>query len=210
KPMADLSKIFLYRITHLQNIPHILQYGITHITSANRNHDYVPIGDGSLITTRTLFPLPNGKLLGDYIPFYFGTRMPMLYVIQHGFNGVKVTAPEDIVYCVTTVHHIQQTGLEYLFTDGHAVDGLSSFYYPDDIQNIENIIDKTAINKQFWKDEKDLDLKRRKEAEFLLSGDLPSSAILGFMVAINETAEIIKQMPDFGDKKISVKPQFYF
>jgi ssDNA thymidine ADP-ribosyltransferase, DarT len=208
--MADLSNLYLYRITHLQNIPHILQHGITHITSANRNHNYVPIGDGTLITTRAFFPLPNGRWLGDYIPFYFGTRMPMLYVIQHGFNGVTAAAPEDIVYCVTTVQHIQQTGLEYVFTDGHAVDGLSSFYSPDDVQNIENIIDKTAISKRFWNDENDLDLKRRKEAEFLLLGDLPASAILGFAVYTNATAEIIKQMQGFGDKKLSIRPKFYF
>jgi hypothetical protein len=210
KLMTDLSKIYLYRITHLQNIPHILQRGITHINSPNRNQEYVPIGDSSLINSRTAFPIPNGRRLGDYIPFYFGTRMPMLYVIQNGFNGVQVIAPKDIVYCVTTVHHVQQTGLQYVFTDGHAVDGLSSFYFPDDIQNIENIIDKKAISSKYWKDEKDLDLKRRKEAEFLILGDLPANAIEGFAVYTAATAAIIEQMPGFKNKKLSVRPQFYF
>ncbi len=208
--MPDLSKIYLYRITHLQNIPHILQHGITQITSANRNKEYVPIGDSSLINNRTIFLLPNGRKLGDYIPFYFGVGMPMLYVIQNGFNGVKVTAPKDIVYCVTTVQHIQQTGLDYVFTDGPAVDGFSSFYFPDNIQDIEKIIDKKAITSKYWKDDKDLDLKRRKEAEFLILGDLPASAIEGFVVYTAATADIIKQMPGIENKKLSVRPQFYF
>ena len=83
--MADLNKTYLFRMTHIQNIPHILQYGITHLTSPNANVNYVPIGDGSLINTRSSFILNNGKQLGDYIPFYFGVLTPMLYVIQKGF-----------------------------------------------------------------------------------------------------------------------------
>lgn len=208
--MADLSKIRLYRITHLQNIPHILQHGITHINSASRNKQYVAIGDGSLISARTFFQLPNGTWLGDYIPFYFGTRMPMLYVIQKGFNSVNVISAKDIVYCVTTIERILKTGLDFIFSDGHAIDRLSSFYNPDDVNNIENIIDKKAINSKYWNSETDLDLKRRKEAEFLLAGDLPPEAIAGFAVAANETAETIQQMPGIGDKKIIIRPDFYF
>ena len=96
--MPDFNKIFLFRITHLENIPHILEYGITHISSPNCNPVSVPLGDGSLINTRSAFAMTNGKRLGDYIPFYFGYRMPMLYVILKGFNGVKAVAPKDIVY----------------------------------------------------------------------------------------------------------------
>jgi hypothetical protein len=92
--MADLNKIYLFRMTHVENIPHILQHGITHVDSVNQNQQYAPIGDSGLINTRHRFVLPNGNKLGDYIPFYFGYRMPMLYVIQKGFNGVTLTAPE--------------------------------------------------------------------------------------------------------------------
>lgn len=104
--MPDLSKIYLFRMTHIENIPHVLQYGITHSQSANANPAYVPIGDSSLISTRSGFVLANGRRLGDYIPFYFGVRTPMLYVIQKGFNGVVTTPPADIVYWVTTMQKI--------------------------------------------------------------------------------------------------------
>lgn len=95
--MTDLSKIYIFRMTHIDNVPHILTNGITHISSKNRNTDYKGIGDNSLINTRSKFLLPNGKFLGDYIPFYFWGHMPMLYVIQNGFNGVKSTNAADIV-----------------------------------------------------------------------------------------------------------------
>ncbi len=197
-------------MTHLQNIPHILQYGITHISSPNRNPDYVPIGDGSLINARNSFVLPNTRKLGDYIPFYFGSRMPMLYVIQQGFNGVTALPPPDIVYCISTVAAISQNGLEFVFTDGHAVDGFTSFYTSADVNNIDQLIDKTAIQKKYWRSETDLDLKRRKEAEFLVLGDIPAEALLGFVVYNTTVGQQIKQMPQFGNKKFSVKPDYYF
>jgi len=94
--MTDLNKQYLFRMTHIENIPHILKHGITHRLSINFNKNYIPIGDVSIISTRNNYKLNSGKTIGDYIPFYFSTRTPMLYVIQRGFNGVKVTLPKKL------------------------------------------------------------------------------------------------------------------
>ncbi len=207
--MPDFNKIYLHRMTHIENVPHILRYGITHSTSPNANPAFVPIGDGSLIATRSQFKLNNGKRLGAYIPFYFSSRMPMLYVIQKGYNFVKATPAEDIVYCITSVKKIQDQNLEYIFTDGHAVDIFSTQYGPADIGNIEDLLDWKAIRAKYWKDENDLDLKRRKEAEFLVLGDVPPSAVLGYVV-YNESAK--QRLLAFGIKevKIHINSQAYF
>ena len=156
--MPQYNKIRLYRMTHIENIPHVLQYGITHSSSPNANPAFVPIGDSSLITTRSQFVLDNGRWLGEYIPFYFGTRMPMLYVIQKGYNLVKPTLAEDIVYCVTSVQQIMEENLEYTFTDGHAVDSFSTQYGIEDIEKIDVLLDMKAIKARYWNDENDLDL----------------------------------------------------
>jgi hypothetical protein len=134
--MVDLSKIFIFRMTHIENIPHILQHGITHINSPNSNKNYKPIGDGSLIRTRNEFLIPNGRMLGEYIPFYFGPRTPMLYVVQKGLNGVKPTSAQNIVYCCTSIAEIIKQRLDFVFSNGHAVDGLSDFF---DITNINDV-----------------------------------------------------------------------
>ena len=39
--MADLSRIFLCRITHIENIPHVIRMGITYARSVNRNPDFI-------------------------------------------------------------------------------------------------------------------------------------------------------------------------
>jgi hypothetical protein len=208
--MPDLSTILLYRMTHIRNIPHILKHGITHISSASKNKNYVAIGDGSLINARSDFSMPNGKMLGEYIPFYFGPRMPMLFVMQKGFNGVTPVLPEDIVYCITSVQAIEEAELDYVFTDGHAVDGFSQFYYPKNIKKILSIIDSNAINSKYWKMENDLDLKRRKEAEFLVEGDVPVDAIESFAVYSPEAANQLRKMTGYNGQTLIVRSNYYF
>jgi hypothetical protein len=207
--MPDLNKLYLFRMTHIENILHILKNGITHITSVNSNPNFIPIGDNTLIATRNDFILDNGRRLGEYMPFYFATRTPMLYTIQHGFNMVNRILPENIVYCVSSVQKIIDHQLDFVFTDGHAVDKFTTQYTLADIQNIDAILDKKAIQAKYWKDENDLDLKRRKEAEFLVFGDVVLSAVLGFLV-FNENAK--NRLISFGANtdKVHIKSDYYF
>ena len=196
-------------MTHIENIPHILQNGFTHSKSSKANANFTPIGDRSLIATRNDFLLQNGRQLGDYIPFYFGARTPMLYVVQKGFNMVAPTSAENIIYCVSSVQKIIDLQLDFVFTDGHAVDGFSAQYSPTDIQNIDMLLDKEAINAKYWRDENDLDRKRRKEAEFLVLGDISVGAILGYIV-YNENVK--DKIITFGAdaKNVHIKSSIYF
>ncbi len=207
--MADLNQTYLYRMTHIENVPHILQHGVTHVSSAHANKDYKAIGDGSIISTRNHFNLPNGKRLGDYIPFYFGARMPMLYVIQKGFNGVPTTPAKDIVYCVSSVQEVLKHNLPFVFTNGHAIDCLTDYYEQKDLPNIDKVLDKAAINAIYWRKEGDLDLKRRKEAEFLVETDIPTTAIIGWIVYNEKAKEHLSAM-GIPEEKIQVKPDCYF
>jgi len=207
--MTDLNKTYLFRMTNIQNIPHILQCGITHIGSPLSNGNYVPIGDGSLITTRSSFILNNGKKLGDYIPFYFGVLTPMLYVIQKGYNQVKITPAEDIVYCVTSVQQILNTNLDFVFTDGHAIEKLSTQYDSKDAANIDKLLDFKAIGDKKFKDHVDLDKKRRKQAEFLVDGDIPIQAILGYVVYNKKAQDKLIAM-GIEEKKTKIISSYYF
>lgn len=207
--MVELKKKFLYRMTHIENIPHIINFGITHSSSANANPNFVPIGDGSLISRRSNFILQNGIRLGDYIPFYLGARTPMLYVIQKGFNMVAPTSAENIVYCVTTIKKIIDLNLDFVFTDGHAVDSFTTLYESDNIENIEELLDWNAIRAVYWKDENDLDKKRRKEAEFLVKGDIDFSAIIGFGV-FNQKAKDRLITLGVNEDRIIIKSGYYY
>lgn len=206
-----MGDIYLYRITHIDNIPHILERGITHRNSPNANQHYIPIGDSSLIKFRADKHITIDKqsiCLGDYIPFYFGVRMPMLYVIQQGGNFVpKATPAKDIVYvAVSSQRIIERLGNYCYFCDGHATDCLTEFYTAKDFNRIDEIIDWDAVKARIWAGEGvDTDVKRRKQAEFLVGKDIPADCIHGFvcydnaafckMVKFGVPAEMIRIFP---------------
>ena len=195
-------------MTHIDNIPHIISHGVTHFLSKNKNLDYKNIGDGSLINLRNEFLLFNGKTLGEYIPFYFAKRTPMLYVIHKGFNNVPITPQEDIVYLISSVHQMNTLGVDFLFTDGHAVNGLTTVYTKESLPQLDSLLDFAAIEAKSWIDTNDNDKKRKKEAEFLVLGDLSYDAILGFAV-YNFNAQ--KKMETYNlNRKIVIKPEYYF
>lgn len=193
----------------MDNVPHILANGLTLANSDNANKDYVPIGDSSLINRRNSVTAPNGKNLNGFLPFYFWFRMPMLYVVQKGYNGVSVQNPENIVYCITNVDKINQSQIPFFFTNGHAVSVLSKFFGKEDINSLEEIVDFEAVKNPFWNNESDLDLKRRKEAEFLVDGDIPTNLISGWVV-YNEKAKSRLLELGISEELIVVREIFYF
>lgn len=212
--MMSIDKICLYRMTHIDNIPHILQYGIVHRSSPNRSSCFVSIGDKSLIdyrNTKSVFVGSKTIVLGDFIPFYFGVRMPMLYVIQHGGNYVeKARKAEEIVYVVVPLKEIVESGSLYYFSDGHATDSLTTFYDANDIKELPSIIDWDAVKSRFWSgDGIETDIKRRKQAEFLVKEDLPANSIVGF-VCYNDNAK--SKLVSYGivENIIKVFPNAYY
>lgn len=218
KSLKFLENIRLYRITHINNIEHILKFGITHKKSKNANKNYVNIGDSSLIYMREekeVFITNGGDKIiyiikpGDFIPFYFGVKMPMLYVIQNGGNFTEKVKPSNIVYLVCSLKKIIDLGLDYYFSDGHIIDKFTTIYDKNYIDNINKILDWNAINSQYWGGEENLELKRKKQAEFLVKGDLPVDVIIKF-ICYDEEAE--KALINFGieKNKIEINKDAYF
>lgn len=163
-----MNRVFanIYRMTHIENIPHI----------------------------------------------YFGVRMPMLYVVQHGGNYVPhPTKARDIVYVVVSIDKILKDGnISFFFSDGHATDYLTKFYTKDDIQQISEILDRKAILARQWSGENiDRDIKRRKQAEFLVKQDIPHEYIVGY-VCYNDTAKAKLLAWNIPDEIIRVKPTAYY
>ena len=106
------DKIKLYRMIHIDNIPHIIKYGLTRSNSRNSDPNYIMIGDTSLIENRkhTILTIRNENInIGNYIPFYFWLKMPMLYVIQNGYNKAERIDKKDIVYIVISLQDLINT-----------------------------------------------------------------------------------------------------
>lgn len=199
---------YAFRITHIKNISHIAKCGIVKASSPLHDKKFVNIGDSQVIKLRKS-EVVNGYHIGDYIPFYFGPRSPMLYVIQHGYNGVQRVKPEEIVYCVIKLDDLITDGIECIFTDGHALSFLTSFYTKDDLVKIDSKVKYDDVYSSQWNLEEDNDLKRRKEAELLIKDDLPAKYIKGYVV-YNENARQSLIGKGINENMIVVKSNYYF
>ena len=175
-----------FRITHIDNIPYISETGFVLPGSEFASSTYKSIGDREVIGKRAT--KIKGYDLAQYIPFYFGPRSVMLYVIQHGYNGVEKQNPEDIVYCVIKIEELIADNVECLFTDGHALSALTDFYTHDKLTEINSIVSYDEVYAKYWISETDTDLKRRKEAELLVRNALSPNYICGYVV-YNELAK---------------------
>ena len=212
-PPKTTDNIYLYRMTHIGNIPHVLSNGIVHKSSPLADPNYIPIGDVSLIDYRKTREVNVGGkqiVLGDFIPFYFGVRMPMLIVVQSGGNFVEhARQPQEIIYVVVSLKNIIQSGYTFYFSDGHATNFLTNFFSAKDIAELPSLIDWNAVAEKYWSNEDDLDLKRRKQAEFLIKEDIAPQNIVGF-ICYNSSAK--QKLIDMGVDAniIKINPQAYY
>lgn len=209
--MVEKKLQYAFRLVHIDNIPHILEHGLVKSDSPNANPNYVPIGDQLVIEKRKnrLLETSSWMKIGDFIPFYFGTRSPMLYVIQHGYNGVRRIDAEKIVYCVIRIDDIIRDGIECYFTDGHVLSGLTQLFHGSLLNRVDEFVQYKDVFAYRWDDDENLDLKRRKEAELLLKNDLPVQYIKGFVVYNLKAKQLLLSM-GIDEENVIVKPNYYF
>jgi hypothetical protein len=169
KPLAD---IYLFRITHIDNLAFDLAHGLWAQNTQYCNPDFVPIGDHRIITHRNDMAVrtrENGRL-ADYVPFYFCARSPMLHMIQHGPKALR-RPPSELIYYVLPLKTALEGGGRWCFTDGNARVHTSQYYETkEDLARL----DWQVIGSQNWIGfDFDQDRKRRKQAEFLIKGHVP-------------------------------------
>ena len=133
----------------------------------------------------------------------------MLYVIQKGYNGVKQMGSENVVYLRIPIQRIVDSLIPFVYTDGHSIDAFTRIYLPKDIGDLENQIDFKASRSRYWRDENDLDLKRRKEAEFLVRNDIPFELIQGFAVFNTACRDKLISM-GINEKIMAITPNLYY
>jgi hypothetical protein len=168
-----LTPTNIYHITHIDNLPSIIKKGGLFACSSGATDRYVNIAHQGIQDRRHIFPvpLPPYGTVHDYVPFYFAPRSPMLYSIYRGNVDGYDGGQRPVVYLVSTVQTVEEAGLPYVFTDGHAIMRLSNYYnsVPDLCK-----IDWKIMRANFWADtEDDNDRCRRRQAEFLVHQFFP-------------------------------------
>jgi len=186
--MATPKKIWLYRITHIDNLPYILKIGLHTRQSDLFDPNYINIGDTTLIDYRESLNVcnPPGGKLAEYIPFYLGPRSPMLYQIATGFEDIVKYNQAELIYLISSYDQVINHKLEYFFTDVNARVSTANYY----TSKIDfDKLDWSTIYSTYWRsDETDLQRKQKKQAEFLIKEYLPISCI-EYIGVYNEEAK---------------------
>lgn len=207
--------IRLFRIVHINNIEHILKYGMVTKISQTADKEYINIGDSDLISKRNDYTAkinPPGGLLGEYIPFYFGPLSPMLLKIRNGTGGVIKRPQSEIIYLICHLKDIIDNCKDWCFTNGHAKTAITEFF--NDLEDL-NQVDWDVVYRRYWNNtEEDFDCMRRKQAEFLVKNFVPNNCIKAIITYNEESKIYISNIVDALKLNIPVivnpKNQFYY
>jgi hypothetical protein len=173
------QKALIFRITHRDNMPWILEHGLHAPNGGLRDPNFRNIGSPDLIQKRTthVVSVGPGGTLSDYIPFYFTPFSIIMYNIHTGRNVPKVPN-EDIVVMISSLRKIEEFGIPFVFTDQHAFRKTASYFI--NLADLDRI-DWPLLNRRDFRkyDTNDLAKPDRYQAEALVWKYLPIQALLG-------------------------------
>lgn len=178
----------IYHFTHVDNLSSIVNCGELRCNNLllGSDADHIDIAHHHIQDrrNRTRVPCGPGGVLHDYVPFYFAPRSPMLFAIHKGNVQSYPEGQRPLVYLVTTIPAVRARELQFVFTDGHAVVGISEFY--DDLGDL-NRIDWNIMVARYWGEtDEDRDTPRRRQAEFLIYRVCPWDIIKAVVVIDEE------------------------
>jgi hypothetical protein len=172
------EKGLIFRITHRDNVPWILDNGL-HARSGDKfDPNFRNIGNVDLIHRRSLRPVevPPGGTLSDYVPFYFTPYSIMMFNIITGKN-VKKVPNEEIVIFVSSLRHIADQGIPFVFTNQHAYPPMAKYF--TDLNCLDEIDWPILQSRDFKQDPDDPGKKERYQAEALICRCVPMAALRG-------------------------------
>lgn len=159
----------IYHITHINNLPSILEAKGLQANSQLQANQYTDIAHGNIQDRRARIQVPCAAkgTLHDYVPFYFAPRSPMLYTINRGNVEGYQGGQSPILHLVVDMDRLIEFDFSFAFTDGHAVMAYSKFY--EDLEALAHVIDWELMRLDYWFDTEEYpDRKRRRQAEFLV------------------------------------------
>ena len=165
--------------THLDNLPDIVAAGrLVCDAQAHQGLTRTEVGDVGIKEARRRRAVDAGPggFVGDYVPFYFAGRSPMMYRIACDHrDSVPERYPDGdrpLVYLATTVGAVLDAGLAWVASDGNAA--TLTTHFSDVPDEVDAMVDWPLMKAAMWRNsDDDPDRQRRRMAEFLVHGWVP-------------------------------------
>lgn len=200
---APIKAKGLYYITHIDNVPSILQHGIlSHEMIESEGIPFTHIYNAEIVSKRQKITTPDGRGLWSFANLYFQPRNPMLYRVVFFSPPTKV---DDIAVLGLQMNVLN--GPDIYITNGNAASSLSDIMSAREGKRAFSQIVKD-IDKEYWTDEGGS--KRKIMAECLVPGKIHPSFIKEIYVANYETADKLKKRLPQSDLTIIPEPNMFF
>ncbi|MDA3961068.1 MAG: DUF4433 domain-containing protein [Planctomycetota bacterium] len=201
-----------FHITHLRNLPAIVQGGLR-CDRSMQHAAHVCIGYRHIKDRRMQRSVPcaAGGTLGDYVPFYFGPRSPMLFTINQRNTPDYQEGQTPIIHLVFAIDDLWQLGPTCAFTDRHAELGHALF--SDDPGKLDEFVDWPLMKQDYWNDVPTYpDRKERRQAEFLVHQAVPWTAVHGIgVINVDMESQVRQSIASAAHQPtISVSPNWYY
>jgi hypothetical protein len=167
------DQIAIYHITDVENLASILAAGglWSDVRMAQQQPATV-IGYGHIKERRMkeiTVPCCENRFVGEFVPFYFCPRSPMLYTLNRGNTGRPPGCQSSVVHLVSTVEVGISQGRAWAVSDGNA--GAFHTSFDAKLDAIADL-DWTAIRAINWQGR-----THQKMAEFLVADIFPWTGI---------------------------------
>lgn len=158
------DQIPIYHITDVENLPGILSVGGLRSDAAMAESNPAVIGYGHIKQrrmTQIRVDSCGGRFVGEFVPFYFCPRSPMLYAVNIGSTGRAPGCQRTIVHLVSTLAAGLNQNRPWAISDGNA--GAFHTSFSSDLAAIADL-DWLAIHATRWQGK-----THGKSAEFLVA-----------------------------------------
>jgi hypothetical protein len=194
-PMKKLDVKSLFYITHIDNLPSILERGIlSHARIEGGKVPFTPIYDSAIVSRRKEKSTPDRDSLWEYANLYFQARNPMMYRVVHEKDK------HDIA--VVGVSPEVMSGPGVLITDGNAANDPTKFYPASEGQKV--LQEQWGTIQNDWWNEMD-GSKRKIMAECLIPDQVKADRVHTLFVVDHTSKDRIEKL--LGALRVPVVPE---
>jgi hypothetical protein len=201
------AEVLIYHITDVENLPSILKDGGLHSDAFMAQGNPAVIGYSHIKQRRLTeirVPCCNNRFVGEFVPFYFCPRSPMLYTINQGATGRPPGCQATIVHLVSNVGAAIRLGQAWAISDGNA--GAFHTFFDADLGALDGL-DWPAIRARDWRGR-----THEKSAEFLVEDFFPWSCVQQIGCHNSTVAQQVKALIQGHSHQpsVDVQPLWYY
>lgn len=184
------AEIAIYHITDVANLRSILAAGGLHSDAMMAQRDPAVIIGYDHIKRRRLEEITvdccNNRHVGEFVPFYFCPRSPMLYTINRGNTGRPAGCQRTVVHLVSTLATGLALGRDWAVSSGNA--GAYHTTFDNQLLAVATL-DWDAIRALSWAGR-----QHQKMAEFLVADFFPFAAVQTIGCQNSEVAQEVSRI----------------